>query len=246
MSRSTSVIVADAQITTGLVLFDVSGTDGDDDLHVVRMVSSIRILLSGWKPGSSTGGVVVIKSLPPNSRYSLPPNWLMRWRMCSACRARYFSLSNPIFTVISPFYITILLYTAAPSGKSLFGDFPFRISSDFCGGILVKNPPLLFFPAAGILNDTPMKEEPHHAFSGDVEKTHLPPDYRPFFETDSIDEAKDFAMRLAFDETNRLCAGYPADEIVRFRRPGVPGLTGPPIRPFAPVLSVRTGLFICV
>ena len=27
-------------------------------------------------------------------------------------------------------------------------------------------------------------------------------EYRAFFETDSIDEAKDFAMRLAFDETN--------------------------------------------
>ena len=28
-------------------------------------------------------------------------------------------------------------------------------------------------------------------------KTHLPPEaYRPFFETDSIDEAKDFAMNL--------------------------------------------------
>ena len=36
-------------------------------------------------------------------------------------------------------------------------------------------------------------------------KTHLPPEaYRPFFETDSIDEAKDFAMRLAFDETNHV------------------------------------------
>ena len=34
-------------------------------------------------------------------------------------------------------------------------------------------------------------------------KTHLPPEaYRPFFETDSIDEAKDFAMRLAFEEFN--------------------------------------------
>ena len=53
-------------------------------------------------------------------------------------------------------------------------------------------------------------------------KTHLPPEaYRPFFETDSIDEAKDFAMRLAFDETNHV---YVQD---------VPGLT-PPIRPFAP------------
>ena len=37
-------------------------------------------------------------------------------------------------------------------------------------------------------------------------KTHLPPEsiYRPFFETDSIDEAKDFAMRLAFDRTNHV------------------------------------------
>ena len=29
-------------------------------------------------------------------------------------------------------------------------------------------------------------------------------EYRAFFETDSIDEAKDFAMRLAFDETNNV------------------------------------------
>ena len=29
-------------------------------------------------------------------------------------------------------------------------------------------------------------------------------EYRVFFETDSIDEAKDFAMRLAFDETNNV------------------------------------------
>ena len=27
-------------------------------------------------------------------------------------------------------------------------------------------------------------------------------EFRDFFQTDSIDEAKDFAMRLAFDETN--------------------------------------------
>ena len=47
-------------------------------------------------------------------------------------------------------------------------------------------------------------------------KTHLPPRTTGrSSETDSIDEAKDFAMRLAFDETNRLCAGYRRDEIVR-------------------------------
>lgn len=32
----------------------------------------------------------------------------------------------------------------------------------------------------------------------------IPEEYRVFFETNSIDEAKDFAMRLAFDETNNV------------------------------------------
>ena len=31
-----------------------------------------------------------------------------------------------------------------------------------------------------------------------------PEEYRVFFETNSIDEAKNFAMRLAFDETNNV------------------------------------------
>ena len=61
-----------------------------------------------------------------------------------------------------------------------------------------------------------MKEEPHHALSGDVEKDLPPEAYRPFFETDSIDEAKDFAMRLAFDETNHVYVqDTRRDEIVR-------------------------------
>ena len=48
-------------------------------------------------------------------------------------------------------------------------------------------------------------------------KPPLPPEaYRPFFETDSIDEAKDFAMRLAFDETNCVYVrDEKRDEIVR-------------------------------
>ena len=41
-------------------------------------------------------------------------------------------------------------------------------------------------------------------------------EYRAFFETDSIDEAKDFAMRLAFDETNHVYVqDTRRDEIVR-------------------------------
>lgn len=41
-------------------------------------------------------------------------------------------------------------------------------------------------------------------------------EYRAFFETDSIDEAKDFAMRLAFDETNCVYVhDAQRDEIVR-------------------------------
>ena len=41
-------------------------------------------------------------------------------------------------------------------------------------------------------------------------------EYRVFFETDSIDEAKDFAMRLAFDETNCVFVrDEQRDEVVR-------------------------------
>lgn len=41
-------------------------------------------------------------------------------------------------------------------------------------------------------------------------------EYRVFFETDNIDEAKDFAMRLAFDETNNVYVqDTKRDEIVR-------------------------------
>ena len=40
--------------------------------------------------------------------------------------------------------------------------------------------------------------------------------YRVFFETDSIDEAKYFAMRLAFDETNNVYVqDTKREEIVR-------------------------------
>ena len=40
--------------------------------------------------------------------------------------------------------------------------------------------------------------------------------YRDFFETNDIDEAKDFAMRLAFDETNLVYVrDIQRDEIVR-------------------------------
>ena len=68
-------------------------------------------------------------------------------------------------------------------------------------------------------------------------KTHLPPEaYRPFFETDSIDEAKDFAMRLAFDETNHVYGRIPGG--MRSSGISTPRCTGtdrsPPIRPFAP------------
>ena len=41
-------------------------------------------------------------------------------------------------------------------------------------------------------------------------------EYRVFFETDSIDEAKYFAMRLAFDETNNVYVqATKREEIVR-------------------------------
>lgn len=48
-------------------------------------------------------------------------------------------------------------------------------------------------------------------------KSHGPESaYRDFFETNDIDEAKDFAMRLAFDETNLVYVrDIQRDEIVR-------------------------------
>ena len=48
-------------------------------------------------------------------------------------------------------------------------------------------------------------------------KSHEPEsDYRDFFETNDIDEAKDFAMRLAFDETNLVFVrDEKRDEVVR-------------------------------
>ena len=48
-------------------------------------------------------------------------------------------------------------------------------------------------------------------------KSHEPESaYRDFFETSDIDEAKDFAMRLAFDETNLVYVrDIQRDEIVR-------------------------------
>ena len=48
-------------------------------------------------------------------------------------------------------------------------------------------------------------------------KSHEPEEaYRDFFETNDIYEAKDFAMRLAFDETNLVCVrDEKRDDIVR-------------------------------
>ena len=48
-------------------------------------------------------------------------------------------------------------------------------------------------------------------------KSHEPESaYRDFFETNDIDEAKDFAMRLAFDETNLVFVrDEKRDEVVR-------------------------------
>ena len=76
-----------------------------------------------------------------------------------------------------------------------------------------QNPPLLFASGGGILKITPILQEEFLC----VFKSHEPEEaYRDFFETNDIYEAKDFAMRLAFDETNLVCVrDERRDEIVR-------------------------------
>ena len=54
-----------------------------------RSSISILILLSGAKPGSTRAAWLSSNSLPPNSRYSLPPNWAMRSRILADCVSRY-------------------------------------------------------------------------------------------------------------------------------------------------------------
>ena len=63
--------------------------------------ASIRILLSGSNPGSTRLAWKSSNSLPPNSRYSLPPNWAIRSRMCWDWSFRYWSLSNPCLAMPS-------------------------------------------------------------------------------------------------------------------------------------------------
>ena len=55
-------------------------------------VSRKDAVFDAWKSSNS---------LPPNSRYSLPPNWAMRSLMCCDCILTYFSLSKPNFAIIS-------------------------------------------------------------------------------------------------------------------------------------------------
>ena len=63
-----------------------------------------------------------------------------------------------------------------------------------------------------------MKEEPHHAFSGDVEKDPPAAGGLPAVLRDGLALTRlgDFAMRLAFDETNHVYVqDTRRDEIVR-------------------------------
>ena len=53
-------IVCNAQIVANLVLCDISGIDGDDDLCLVRSCMSMRSLLSGSEARKYTGCMVII------------------------------------------------------------------------------------------------------------------------------------------------------------------------------------------
>ena len=57
------LVVGDAEVSAGLVLLDVVGVDGDDDLDVVRDALEHAELGVGLKAGKDAGGVVVVKEL---------------------------------------------------------------------------------------------------------------------------------------------------------------------------------------
>ena len=57
------IVVADAQIAAHLALFNVSGADGDDDLHLVLQGGQHTNLAVGPEAGQHPGGMVVVKEL---------------------------------------------------------------------------------------------------------------------------------------------------------------------------------------
>ena len=81
-----------------------------------------------------------------------------------------------------------------------------------------QNPPLLFASGGGILKINPILQEEFlcvFTLSGARDMSRRRP-IATSFETNDIYEAKDFAMRLAFDETNLVCVrDERRDEIVR-------------------------------
>ena len=56
-------VVADAQIAAHLVLFNVTGADGDDDLHVVLQGLQHPDLAVRLEARQHAGGVIVVKQL---------------------------------------------------------------------------------------------------------------------------------------------------------------------------------------
>ena len=65
------LVVRDAQIATSLVLLNVVGVDGDDDLDIVHQLLEHAELGVGFKAGKDAGSMVVIKQLAAKLKVEL-------------------------------------------------------------------------------------------------------------------------------------------------------------------------------
>ena len=74
-------VVGDAEVTADFVFLNIGCGNCHNNLGLIGKLHQHPQLTVGLKTRKHPGGMVVVKSFPPNSRYSLSPNWLIRSRM---------------------------------------------------------------------------------------------------------------------------------------------------------------------
>ena len=165
------------------------------------------------------GGVVVVKQLAAELQIQLAAELGPRAVICSGLQLQVLVVVESDLHLRDPRYIKKLdsLYNILCPQKKRKSPNPVGKNSRTCPRFFWRNPLLRRRSEQGILKNTPLKEEhPCDFMLSGVKATSRSRPTAIFFETNDIDEAKDFAMRLAFDETNLVYVrDIQRDEIVR-------------------------------